>query len=96
LAIPDPWRRTVDASLALIDDIDLPVAQLMRAELALGAMPVIPGGNTNVPTMTFPERRGRHPRQGHGGARHVPDGPAAPACAGRPVASAGRYLAATS
>jgi transposase len=28
LAIPDPWRRTVDASLAPIDDIDLQVAQL--------------------------------------------------------------------
>jgi transposase len=28
LAIPDPWRRTVDASLALIDDLELQIAQL--------------------------------------------------------------------
>jgi transposase len=28
LAIPDPWRRTVDASLELIDDLDLQIAQL--------------------------------------------------------------------
>ena len=28
LAIRDPWRRTIDASLQLIDDIDLQVAQL--------------------------------------------------------------------
>jgi transposase len=28
LKIPDPWRRTVDASLALIDDLGLPIAEL--------------------------------------------------------------------
>jgi transposase len=28
LAIPDPWRRNVDASLALIDDLELQIAQL--------------------------------------------------------------------
>jgi transposase len=27
-AIPDPWRRNVDASLALIDDLELQIAQL--------------------------------------------------------------------
>jgi hypothetical protein len=96
LAIPDPWRRTVDASPALTDDIDRQVAQLMRAELALGAMPVVPGGNTNVPRMTFPERRGRHSAAGSRRRSPRPDGPAAPACAGRPVALAGRYWAATS
>jgi hypothetical protein len=28
MAIPDPWRRNVDASLALIDDLELQIAQL--------------------------------------------------------------------
>jgi transposase len=28
LAIPDPWRRNVDASLELIDELELPIAQL--------------------------------------------------------------------
>jgi transposase len=28
LAIPDPWRRTVDASLELIDDLELQIARL--------------------------------------------------------------------
>jgi transposase len=28
LAIPEPWRRTVDASIALIDELDLQIAQL--------------------------------------------------------------------
>ena len=28
LAIPDPWRRNVDASLELIDDLELQIAQL--------------------------------------------------------------------
>jgi transposase len=28
LAIPDPWRRNVDASLGLIDDLELQIAQL--------------------------------------------------------------------
>jgi transposase len=37
LAIPDPWRRTVDASLVLIDEIDLQVAQLTVELRRLGA-----------------------------------------------------------
>jgi transposase len=28
LAIPDPWRRNVDAGLALIDDLELQIASL--------------------------------------------------------------------
>jgi transposase len=28
LAIPDPWRRNVDVSLELIDDLELQIAQL--------------------------------------------------------------------
>jgi transposase len=28
LAIPDPWRRNVDASLELIDELELQIAQL--------------------------------------------------------------------
>src|SRR3954470_23477506 len=28
MAIPDPWRRNVDASLELIDDLELQIAQL--------------------------------------------------------------------
>jgi len=28
LAIPDPWRRNVDASLELIDDLELQIACL--------------------------------------------------------------------
>ena len=28
IAIPDPWRRNVDVSLALIDDLELQIAQL--------------------------------------------------------------------
>jgi hypothetical protein len=26
--LPDPWRRTVDVSLALIDDLDMQIANL--------------------------------------------------------------------
>ena len=37
LAIPDPWRRTVDASLILIDEIDMQVAQLTVELRRLGA-----------------------------------------------------------
>ena len=36
LAIPDPWRRNVDASLELIDDLELQIAQL-TVELAARA-----------------------------------------------------------
>jgi transposase len=37
LAIPDPWRRTVDASLELIDDIELQVARITVELRRLGA-----------------------------------------------------------
>jgi transposase len=37
LAIPDPWRRTVDASLQLIDELDLQIAQLTTTIRRSGA-----------------------------------------------------------
>jgi transposase len=37
LAVPDPWRRTVDASLALIDDLELQIANLTCELKRLGA-----------------------------------------------------------
>ena len=37
LAIPDPWRRNVDASLRLIDDLELQIAQLTVELKRMGA-----------------------------------------------------------
>ena len=36
LEIPDPWRRTVDASLQLIDDLERQIAQINRDLKSLG------------------------------------------------------------
>ena len=57
LAIPDPWRRTVDVSLALIDDLELQIANLTVELRRQGAdhryIPLLvtaPGSGGSTPT----------------------------------------------
>jgi transposase len=37
MAIPDPWRRNIDAGLALIDDLELQIARLTAQPERMGA-----------------------------------------------------------
>jgi transposase len=59
LAIPDPWRRNVDASLELIDDLELQIARLTVELKRQGADPATSrcwsprpgsGGSTRLPS----------------------------------------------